>query len=218
MNYGIYNYYLNGKPTGIIETFNVSILPDGSKLTESIRDAKSFKTEITVKTIERENKFQRLEIRFVNQNRVHAVYKFFEKEFLFVHENFDKKTTSETFDLPENCVIFPLMRCFQGQTILQVAQNQTITPVLVPDIQNPNDIENWLKPTFDERTAQNLGRETIAFYEPESVSIEANLYQYKSKHYDQNSQFWIDDKGLLIAYRFAQSADKIWEIRMESSL
>ena len=95
---------------------------------------------------------------------------------------------------------------------MRVAENQDFTTVLVPDIQNPNDAENLLKPTFDERRAENLGKENIAFYQENSITNEANVYQYFSKHYDENSRFWIDDNGLLIAYHFAQSPDKIWEI------
>ena len=107
------------------------------------------------------------------------------------------------------------MRCFQGQTILQVAQNKGKTSVLVPDIKKTDDLENLLKPTFDERTAKRLGRKTIGFFKPAGVAVETDIYQYESEHYNENSCFLIDDNGFLVGYVFAQSANKIWEIHLE---
>ncbi|NJM53752.1 MAG: hypothetical protein HC846_10425 [Blastocatellia bacterium] len=109
------------------------------------------------------------------------------------------------------------MRCFQGQTILQVAKNQDFTTVIVPNIQTSAITENLLQPTFDERTAKFLQKENIAFDDPESVTFETNVYQYLSKHYDDNSQFWVDENGFLIAYEFVQAKDKIWTVRLEST-
>lgn len=217
MNYGTYLYFLNGEPTGITEKFNVETLPDGSTVAISERNTSIYGTMLYANAEQLGETFKHFEIQITNENNaevadVHAIYKFSENTLYFTRTRNGKTVNDEIIKLPENCVIFPLMRVFQGQTILQVARNQAVTTVLVPDIQNPNDAENLLCPTFDERTAQNLGKEAIAFYEPESISIEANLYQYLSEHYDEQSKFWIDDNGLLVAYRFAQSADKIWEV------
>ena len=214
MNSGTYKYFLNGKPTGIVETFSIENLPDGSKFTRSIRDAKSFGTEFSVETIEKNGRFQNCKIDFkTNETDVHASYDFSEKSFHVRREINGENVQDETFDLPGNCIFFPLMRCFQGETILRVAEG--FSTVLVPDIQNPKDIENLLKPIFDERTAEKIGRQTIASYQKFPVSIEADVYRYFSKHYDENSCFCVDKRGLLVAYIFAQSANKIWEIGLE---
>ncbi len=205
MENGIYNYFLNGEPTGVSETFEIRMLPNGSKFTTSTRNAKPFNTTITVKVIEKDNKFQRVEIRYVNEKRIHSIYKFLENEFLFVHENFAGKTTSETFNLPENSIFFPLMRCFQGQTILQVAENQDVTTVIVPDIQASTNFENLLKPTFDERTAKLI-----------SEQDNLRIFNYLSKHYDDNSEFHLDENGLLVYYKFHQAEDKVWTIQLQS--
>jgi hypothetical protein len=222
MNYGTYEYFLNNEPTGITEKFNVENLADGTTISISERNSSVYETMIYTNAELIGNRFKSFEINITNKKNyevadVHATYQFTENQFEFIRQLNGKITDKFIQDLPNNCAIFPLMRCFQGQTILQVAQNQTVTPVLVPDIQNPNDAENLLKPTFDERTAKFLKKETIAFYEPESVSLETNLYKYLSKHYDDNSQFWINDEGLLVAYQFVQAADKIWTIKLKQT-
>jgi hypothetical protein len=94
MNSGTYNYFLNGEPTGVTETFEIKLLPDGTKFTQSIRDAKPYNTTITVKVMERENQFRRVEIRYVNKKSVHGIYSFQANQTLFIHETFTEATTS----------------------------------------------------------------------------------------------------------------------------
>lgn len=217
MNSGTYKYFLNGEPTGIVETFSIENLADGSKFTRSTRDAKSFGTEFTVETIEKNGRFQNCKIYFkTDETEVRANYDFSEKSFHLLREINGENVQDETFDFPENCIFFPLMRCFQGATILRVASG--FSTVLVPDIQNPKDIENLLKPIFDERKAEKIGRQTIGLHQKFSVAAEADLYRYFSKNYDENSCFCIDKSGFLVAYIFAQSANKIWEISLECKL
>jgi hypothetical protein len=222
MNYGTYEYFLNNEPTGITEKFNVENLADGTTISISERNSSVYETMIYTNAELIGNRFKSFEINITNKKNyevadVHASYQLTENQFEFTRQINGKTTDKFIQNLPNNCVIFPLMRCFQGHAILQVAHNQAVTPVLVPDIQNPNDAENLLKPTFDKRTAKLIKKETIAFYEPESVSLETNLYQYLSKHYDDNSQFWINDEGLLVAYQFVQAADKIWTIKLKQT-
>jgi hypothetical protein len=216
MQNGTYIYLLNNKPTGITEKFYIEILPDGKQLTVSTRDASVYGTIFTVKAIEKNNKFQAFEINFKKESEINAIYKFADKTFHFERTINGEMVDNETFELPKNCVIFPLMRCFQGKTILQVAKNQAITTVLVPNIINPNDTKNLLKPTFDQRTAENIGQEAIAFYQAHSVTFETNIYRYFTKHYDENSRFWIDKNGLLVAYQFQQTHDKLWNIHLQT--
>lgn len=217
MNYGTYEYFLNGKPSGVSENFNVAHLPDGSRITISERNTSIYGTKVYLNSEQNGEKFKHFEIQITNENNaevadVRAIYKFSDDEFYSTRYRNLQKTDDEIFKLPAGCVIFPLMRVFQGGAILQVAENAKPTTVLVPSIENPNDAENLLKPTFDERRAEFIGRESIAFYQENSIAVEADIYKYFTKHYDENSRFWINNDGLLIAYRFVQSSDKIWEV------
>ena len=216
MQNGTYIYLLNNEPTGIIETFSIENLPDGTKLTTATRDASVYGTTIIVKTVEKDNKLNEFEINFKKESIIVAIYKFSDKTFHFERTINGKIVDNEIIELPKNCVIFPLMRCFQGNTILQVAANQALTTVLVPNIINPNDTENLLKPTFDERTAEQIGQESIAFYQANSITFETNVYRYFTKHYDENSRFWIDKDRLLVAYTFHQADDKLWTVCLQN--
>ncbi len=213
MRNGIYKYFLNGKPTDISETFIIKYYEDDLYFFRSIRQTEIYKTKISVRTYRKNGQTLNCQIDFkTDENNVRAIYEFSENSFQVVRERNGKNVSDETFDLPENYVFFPLMRCFQGETILKVAENQTPTIVIVPDIQNLNDIENLLKPIFDERKAEKIGRQTIGFHQKISVAAEVDLYRYFSKHYDENSCFLIDKTGLLVGYVFPQSANKIWEV------
>jgi hypothetical protein len=207
MESGTYEYFLNGNPTGVIETFRSEILPDGSKFTTSTRDATPFKTKITVETTEKENKFQNCRIGFQKDEiEIESNYEFSEKTFHIWRKINGEIIQDETFDWPENAVFFPLMRCFQGQTILEAGENQDFTIVIVPDIQGTTAIEDFLQPTFDERTAKLI-----------STNENQRVFKYLSKHYDENSEFHLDKNGLMIYYKFVQNENQTWEVSLNSA-
>lgn len=208
MENGAYYYFLNGEPTGVSETFESKSLPDGSQQTTSTRDAKPFKTMITVETSEKDNRFQNCKIAYQkDEHKIEADYEFDETSFHILRKFNGETIQNETFQLPDKAVFFPLMRCFQGQTVLQVAASHGFTTVIVPDIELTTDYQSLLKPTFDERTAKQLKQEDNRF-----------IYNYLSKHYDDNSEFHLDENGLLIYYEFVQDEQQIWAVRLESTL
>jgi hypothetical protein len=216
MKKGTYRYFLNGNPIDISETFFIENRDDRVKFVCSIRESETFKTKISVQANLKNEEFHNCRIDYFSDRiNLCATYDFSRIKLRFSRKEQGKPIYTKKFALHEKAVFFPLMRCFQGQTILQVAENQDFTTVIVPDIENPNDFENLLKPTFDKRTAKFLKKETICFYQPESVAFEANLYQYLSKHYKENSQFWLNEEGFLVAYRFHQADDKIWEVQLQ---
>jgi hypothetical protein len=204
MNSGIYNYFLNGEPTNVSETFDIKIMPGVSKLTTSIRNAKPFNTTITVETSELNNKFQTCNIIYQKDDtKVEAIYEFSETRFQIRRKINSEIVQDEKIIFPENAIFFPLMRCFQGQTILQVAENQDITTVIVPDIQPNTERQNLLKPTFDERTAKLISNKN-----------NLRVFNYSSNHYDDNSEFHIDQNRLLAYYKFVQNEQQTWEIML----
>lgn len=213
MKSGTYNYFLNGEPTGITETFETSILPDGMEFTSSIRDATPFSTKIAVETIRKGDKFQNCKILFCKDAlRIEALYEFSGKALNFLRKIDGNTTDDKVIELPPNCVFFPLMRYFQGNTILQVATNSYPTSVLVPDINDPGNTQSLLQPIFDERTAEPISKAAINL---NGFNSEATIYKYLSKNYDENSEFWIAPDGLLLDYKFCQSADKTWSVSLE---
>lgn len=216
MKKGIYKYFLNGELTDINETFFIRHQVENRKFVHSERQSVSFKIKISVQAVLKKDKFELCQIEYeTDKIKLCAVYKFSEKNLQFSRKEQGITSVQENFKFAEKAVFFPLMRCFQGQTITQVAENPNFTTVIVPDIQNPQDPRNLLRPIFDERTAKFLKKDPIIFRQSENVSTEANLYQYLSKNYDETSQFWLDDEGFLIFYRFRQADGKIWEVQLQ---
>ncbi len=204
MNSGTYNYFLNGEPTGVTETFDIKTLPDGSSVTTSVRDATPYNTTITVKTISEKNKFHICKIAYQkDKNKLDANYEVSGSSFQVLRKFNGEIVQNERLNLPNDALFFPLMRCFQGQIILQIAGNNTYSNVIVPDIQPTTDFQDLLKPTFDERTAKLIKQKDNRF-----------IYNYLSKHYDENSEFHLDENGLLVYYKFVQSETQTWEIKL----
>ena len=201
---GKYVYLLNSQPTGVSETFCRE--SDSAVITtKSTRDASVFGSTISVETEEKDGQFTIADIRFSGQDIVSAEYQAFEGGFHFTRsingDTIDRRDTSAT----KGTILFPLMRVFQGPTILEVAANNSETNVLVPFIENTFDTSRLLTPTFDKRSAKQIGTDG-----------DIRIFNYRSKHYDDASEFHINREGLLVYYRFPQTPEKIWEVRLEN--
>ena len=214
MKTGMYQYFLNGQPTGITENFQIESLPDDMQKTSAIREATTFKTRISLEAVHDKLNFKSFEIQMTNAEAetIRAVYEFADQKVFVARQINGENSFDEEITLPENCIIFPLMRVFQGAVISKVAESNQAVPVLIPAIENPADTTNLLRPTFDLRRAEQIGEESITFYQPHSVTINTRIYSYTGKHYDEKSRFWIDENGLLVSYIFHQAEDKIWEM------
>jgi hypothetical protein len=206
---GKYVYYLNGEFTGVTETFRVERFGSGNTSTVKTtanRDALVFGTKIDVTTIEINNRFERIEITMRSGVETRAEFEFSSDEFVFRRFRDTTLIDNDVLPLETGTIIFPLMRVFQGKTILSVAANGAETNIMVPFVEAPSDLERLLKPTYDRRTASLIAEEN-----------QIRKYKYLSKHYDEDSEFHIDASDLLSYYRYLQTADKLWEVRLEMS-
>lgn len=205
MKSGEYKYFLNGEPTGVVETFSIKEMPDGSIFTTSTRNATSFGTTIRAWTTEKEGRYKTCNIEFrKDSNLIEAGYAFNSSGFRVSRKINGNTIQDKKIETPGNAIFFPLMRCYQGQTILYVSRFGYVS-VIVPDIQNPAEAENLLRPTYDKRKASLIS-------EKEGVRI----FKYVSKHYNENSEFHLNENGLLVYYKFAQNENQLWEVRLES--
>ena len=204
---GTYEYGCNGAPTGVREPWRIDELSDGTLLIHVERDAQVFGTTILLAAVCEAPlaalSFRRVEILLTNQHTVCALYEFNGMSVTFTRTLNDEAPQRETFALPDNAVVAPLMRVFLGATIQQVAARGRgdSVPVLVPYLENPQDAERLLRPTFDLRRA---------------IKLSDGSWQYPGERYDEQSQFWLDDDGLLLRYRFQQDADTTWEIALKN--
>ena len=211
---GVYEYLLNDAPSGVRETWSVHRRADGLLVTRTTRDATAFGTILRVETLSKEPfndlRFRRCEIILRNQNEVRAVYEFTARRIVVTRAVNGATAAGDEIELPENAVFAPLMRVFLGPTILQVAAQQTATPVLVPFLENPTETDKLLRPTFDQRRAVLLGPEALTINEH---SYAAQRYQYTGQRYDEQSLFWLDKNGMLLRYIFPQNDAQVWTIQ-----
>ena len=213
---GGYKYLVDGEPAEIVETFEINRRSGDRIETSSQRVAKSFGTKISVHSIQNGSEFQRVEVRMVNEHipelaEVVAVYEFSDRNIVFSRQINNAAVNDELVNPPKDYLVFPLMRCFQGAVILDVAKNETPTNVLVPNIEEPGDVNTLLAPTFDQRNARFLSSETI---EIDGQAVKADEYSYLSKHYADDSRFWIDADGMLVKYVFHQPNGQSWCVEL----
>jgi hypothetical protein len=220
---GVYVYFLNEQPTGVTEPWSIHRLPDSSYCTRVERDARAaFGMTILVEAFSRTwlatDDLQRFTVAQSNANHAatsegRAEYLFSNKTVIVTRSVNSQVMPSEELSLPENTVVSPLMRVFLGPVIRQVlahGKGQPV-PVLVPSLEQMLDPETLLRPLFDARQAAMLGAENV---EVDGRLLPARRYQYLSKHYDAESQFWLDENDLLLRYRFVQSSEQVWDTRL----
>jgi hypothetical protein len=218
---GNYNYYLNDQPSGVTEEFKFEIADDGSRVTTAERAAAAYGTKILLSATDRDGYFSSIDIKFINQNKkspleVLASYKFSGRNLLFDRSVNGKAELQRTIQLPKYSLVFPLMRCFQGQVILRAAESNQTVPVLIPFIEDSNDADQLLTPTFDQRTAELIRKENIFVGDAPQQPYETNVYRYLGKHYDETAEFWIEPDGLLVQYRFPQNDETNWLVRLSA--
>jgi hypothetical protein len=216
---GVYEYARNGEPAGVREAWRVDALPGGALLVQVERDARVFGTTILLAALcdapLAALSFRRVEILLTNEqgSGMRAVYEFAGPSVAVTRTLDAGAPQHETIALPDGVVISPLMRLFLGPTIRRVAERGQggPVPVLVPYLENPQDTDRLLRPTFDARRACLQGEEAIPLH---GRTINAERWQYIGERYDEQSEFWLDADDLLLRYRFQQSADTVWQVEL----
>jgi hypothetical protein len=118
------------------------------------------------------------------------------------------KTTDEpvTLALPEFYVFAPLMRIFIAPTIRALVANGGRGMVIVPNIKDPQDHTNLLKPIVEERSAEWLHNESISV---KAGTFDTECFSYTGGNYDAQARFWLVD-DVLVRYTFQE-----WDVQLE---
>lgn len=220
---GLYLYFLNEQPAGVTEAWGIYQQPDGSFRTRVERDARStFGVTLLLEAESRTTWAPDNISRFVAQQYdernaatrdVRAEYVFDAKTVAVARAINGRAVAAERIALPEKVVVSPLMRIFLGPVIRQVwrqGSGQPV-PVLVPSLEKTLDPETLLRPLFDQRRATLLDEEELSL---DGHLWRARRFQYLSRHYDASSQFWLDERGVLLRYLFPQSPTQRWDTRL----
>jgi|GEM_PF-5028723 len=102
---------------------------------------------------------------------------------------------------------FPLLRIYMGGVLRALHASEREDQVLIPNINNPNDQDGFLKPVITTRSATLLRTE---IKNADGRDMKAALYEYTGDQYDAGALFWVDEHGVLIAYEWQQSAEQSW--------
>jgi len=207
---------MNGAQTDITETFR--LISDGTTDTviESERHSEAFGSHIHVSAAYDKKKLTHFDVEWQNKNRnavqyANAHYQFEEKEIL-INRNIDEQEFRERLPKPERFAVLPLLRIFIGKAIREsyALGRGDWVPVLVPNIQDPDDNVQLLALELSLRSVTYLGRDTLAINNEEYT---ADIFNFTGGNYDQTAKVWIAENDLLLQYEW-QQGDVLWEVKL----
>jgi hypothetical protein len=213
---GVYYYFEDEKPSGMVEHWSIYQLPDQSQIVRVDRDGRDSpsKTSLLIETLRSaDGKIERCDIRFYYPNsekkmqEARATYNFTDEHveigrILGSHERID-----EVVKLPLQTVIYLLAHILTGDVIKRLAARENEKGfVFLPRIADLNDSQ-LLGGLVEERSAHFLGDETIDI---NGKVYATHHYQFIGGNYQESSSFWLDDHDVLVRYRYQSSDQHIW--------
>ncbi len=110
-------------------------------------------------------------------------------------------TGSEELIVASSAYFFPLLRCFQGQVVTTIEEaGPEGLHVVVPDIRDPSDGDQLLRPLVDRRAVTRR---------PDGI------YEYLGGSYDAAARCTIGADGLLDRYTWEQPGVGNWDVQCE---
>ncbi len=203
MRKGFYIYFLDGKPTDILETWQVEPAPAG----EIIRSERlAYGTSLGLSAVKQGDSVTQFEARFMAQgNEIAASYEICGGQ-VNVRRMVNGICRETGLALNEPFLVFPLLRVFVGPIILHLAQTGQPQTVLLPWLMDPANEEKFLAPHTDLRAARRVQQGN-----PESA------FSYTGEHYDESARFWVNEQtGLLTAYEWQQGKQH-WQVRCQTN-
>jgi hypothetical protein len=216
---GAYTYFLNDQPTGVTEPWSIH-WKDGFNVTRVEREARArygttLLLEAVSESLPHDEKFYRFEVQAFNERNpsvaaVRAIYQFRERRLTVERTINGGAVQIEEAPLPAYTVISPLMRVFLGRTILEIAERGAGKPVSVitPYLNDPNNADLLLRPTFDRRSAQLLEHQKLTLA---GRNLSTRVFRYLGNQQDDHSLFWVDSYGFLVRHLILQSDGRVWD-------
>jgi hypothetical protein len=111
-------------------------------------------------------------------------------------------------------LLFPLMRIYTGPLIARILQLGGEAHVVVPDITEPDNSNNLLKPRCSSRKARLLDAAA-------ELELDGKLYlcrqcEYTGDQYEAGSLFWLGNNNRLLRYCWQQGKDQQWEVSLSA--
>lgn len=106
-------------------------------------------------------------------------------------------------------IFFPLLRIFMGGVISSLLLEGGEAEVVIPSIVDPEDMDETLKPLVSVRCATPIADSITT-----PLGADVFCFEYVGDQYQAGSVFTFNRTGLLLEYRWQQSADQLWQIRL----
>ena len=211
---------MNGIQADITETFRFISNGTVDTITESERHAEAFGSHIRVLAAYNKKQLMHFDIEWQNKNQnavqfANAHYQFEGNEIL-VHRNIDGQEFHERLPIPDRFTVLPLLRIFTGKVIRQtyaIGRGDWV-PVLVPNIQDPNDNVQLLALELSLRSVTYLGRDILIINNEEHI---ADVFNFTGGNYDQTAKFWVNENDILLQYQW-QQGDTFWEVKLTNAV
>lgn len=200
---GFYIYFLDGKPTDILETWQLEPAPGG----EHIRSERiAYGTSLRLDAVKQAESITRFEVHYTAAGQdVSAQYEICGGQ-VNVRRSLNGVCRETSLALDEPFLVFPLLRVFAGPVILRLAQTGQPQSVLLPWLLDPANEEKFLAPHTDLRAARRVQQGS-----PNSA------FSYTGEHYDETARFWVNEQtGLLSAYEWQQGKQH-WQVRCQTN-
>jgi hypothetical protein len=81
----------------------------------------------------------------------------------------------------------------------------------VPWIHDPHNGAMLLTAQFDARRATVID---VNLLETDHGPVECIRYRFVGGNYTDACEFWVDEHGMLLRYRWPQRKDAIWDVRL----
>lgn len=212
---GCYQYYRNDQLMPVVEPWTIHRLPDGRLVTRSERDSSTFGNRLRVHSISSASGIDEFEVEWLRLSdnateKLSALYRIEQGSIEVTRSGVLGETEVLSAPLPAGCVISPLMRIYTGSVIRQLLKAGR-SQVLVPWIRDPNNLDRLLEPLFSEREARFQEEGAVAVGEE---LFSAQRFEYYGGEYEPGTLFWLDDKDVLLRYRWQQDEDTVWDTRL----
>lgn len=110
-------------------------------------------------------------------------------------------------------LLFPLMRIFTGPLIARLLELGGAGTVILPDINDPANTGQLLRPLSTQRRAMLIGDEVLL--SPDGVALQCRCVEYIGDQYAAGSRFWLAQDDLLVRYQWQQSDHRQWDVWLQ---
>ena len=215
---GSYSYLRNGVATGIRESWSIDQPTSDKLIIRAERDAAVFGSRIKVEAFGPNlSDITQFRIDWANNTpgavkTAQAIYTI-DQSMIQVWRMIDGVESNDLITRPPNLVISPLMRVFYGAMLAKLSAARDVCPVLVPWIHQPNHAQLLLSAQLDPRQAKLVAQTEI---DVAGHRHRVKRYEYVGGNYTADSQFWVNEAGLLVRYTFCQTPDLTWDVLLAS--